>query len=825
MKNFKRIIKSCFAIVLAMIMLFGVACKKDPSGGGLDVKPKPEKQEKISFYLDSLDLSVGDIVQNAAYGYTNVEGQTLVYQSADTSIATVDSNGYVEAINEGTTKIIASYGASSAEYNVSVSYIVGEVPSISTSFAENAAFSIPMGNTYKFEPKIKYHNKTYLDGEFTYDIEDTNIVEMTENGTVVAKASGQTKITINGSWRAFDNITYPSLSTVVNLKVVDDVVIKIEGLPTDFINVYTKAEFNGQSFENSVDFVPVVSVNGIVQSNDNVRVRIEDEQVAKYENNKIVGLTHGSTLAIVEVGESNDKIVKHYQLNVLRPQVKFNKTVNYFSSQKGTLRDETNSFQELTLAQFIYGTATDKVITDATVNGKELTISENKVLGITGSNSSVYNVTVSVGTATEIYDIDMSVYGVYLYALEDLDVFVRGEDDREIDCYVELAKDLDAKDITLRGHFLDNPKSSYLPTISKSYKQARGFKGTFDGKGHTIKNLTTGKYGLFCVTYEATIKNVAFVNANIKAGGLLAENVMFTTFENIYIHVSAMEAYAGGSNVIARFVARGGFFKNIYVDTQEIARDNDILQGAFVAVETGVTGAQAPVFENCFILSNLPTGISTDVSTGQKWGQLALAENLYADAEDKQELLDFTWENAAFATAKSKFSADYLAKVPTATPTSEVLNSLGKLHRLAGVRSYNAHEAVKQDPESLKFFNAFREYDYWSLVDGVIVWGDANPNANSGQIYLNVGSVAGQMVEGFDGNPITPQIGSVVKLNKLSCFGYKFVGWKDFVTGIVIVPNENGEYVVSTSYDGTPMEFVALWELDKGVSTGPEIEL
>ena len=434
MKNLKRMCKSAFAVILAMIMLFGVACKKNGDDGSYDVSPRPEKQDTITFFSQSLDLTVGDIVQNSAFGYKVVDGQTLVYQSADPTIATVDSYGYVEAINEGTTKIIASYGAISAECNVTVNYLAGQIPSIETNFEENALFNVAKDTTYKFEPKIKYRDRVYTDGQFTYDIENPNVVEMNDDGSLLAKANGTTKVTIKGSWRAFDYATNPSLSMVVTLKVVDDVVIKIDGLATDFVNVYAVASFAGQTFENEIPFTPVVTVNGTTQSSSNVNVVVADPALATYENGKIVGKSYGTTAINVEYGTGEDKVVKQYELNVLRPQVKFARTANYFSSYKGTLRDETSSFAEMTLAQFIFGQATDKVIVDATMDGQTLEVSENKVLGITGSNSSTYEVTVSVGTATEIYDVDMVVYGVYLYDLEDLDIFVRGETNQELDC-------------------------------------------------------------------------------------------------------------------------------------------------------------------------------------------------------------------------------------------------------------------------------------------------------------------------------------------------------------------------------------------------------
>ncbi len=822
MKNFKRIIKSSFAIVLALIMLFGVACKKNDSGD-LDVSPRPPEEKSIYFNQKNLAMSVGDISTLVVLGSLDGEGQTLIYTSADPSVATVSSNGKVEAIDEGTTKIIASYGNLTAECPVTVDYVYGELPTISTSFVENSMFNIVKDDTYKFEPKIKYRNRIYEDGTFTYEMSNPNVVEISADGTAQALASGQTEITIKGSWRAFDNESYPSIKTVVTIKVVDDVKIEVENIQTDFVELYTLAQFNGQNYQNQVSFVPTVKINGVEQPSTIADITVANTDIAVYQSGKIVGKAFGSTTVDIEVGEGQDKYVKQYVINVLRPQAKLNKVANFFSSYKGTLRDETKSYTELTLAQFIYGEATEKDIVDATVDGKPLQVVDNKVLGITGTDSQTYNVTVSVGSATEIYNVDLVVYGVYIYSLADFDVFVRGEDNRQLDCYVELARDLDANNLILRNHFYDNPDSLYKPTVSKNYEdEIKGFTGTFDGKGHSIKNLTTGEFGLMCVTYHATIKNVAFENVNINGGGLFAENVMFTDFENVYIKVASMAKIAGGSNVISKFVVSGGFFKNIFIDAQAIAKDQELLQGAFLAIEIGTLSAATPLFENCFILSELPAGISTHTST---WGQLAIAENVYNDPNNRKDALDFIWNNYAFEDMKKTITSTYQESFPGSEVTSSAILDVGKLHSLSGVKAFVNYDSAKADSQTSKLFASFISDEHWSLVDGFLVWGPTKLNADPGQIYLNVGTVQGNMVSGFDGNPLTPAIGSTVKLPKLDCFGYKFVGWKDYQTGEIIKANAQGDYIATPSYDGKAMEFVAIWEKKPGISTGSDVWL
>ena len=154
---------------------------------------------------------------------------------------------------------------------------------------------------------------------------------------------------------------------------------------------------------------------------------------------------------------------------------------------------------------------------------------------------------------------------------------------------------------------------------------------------------------------------------------------------------------------------------------------------------------------------------------------------------------------------------------------SSAISALGRAYKLENVRSYKTIEEVKADSNTQSFFKGFMGYGYWSMLDGILYWGETKVNAEAGQIYLNVGSVAGKPVEGFDGNPITPTINAPVRLNKLTCFGYKFIGWKDYRTGEIFYAEAgSNDVLVSHSYTGEAMEFVAVWEKDSNVATGPE---
>lgn len=90
------------------------------------------------------------------------------------------------------------------------------------------------------------------------------------------------------------------------------------------------------------------------------------------------------------------------------------------------------------------------------------------------------------------------------------------------------------------------------------------FKGTLDGKGHTIKNVKigdgTGSHQAFFQLLNGTVKNLKFDNITVNAGGLSSAAVISAgdsdvafTIENCHVTNSTI---AGGSSNVAGLVAK-----------------------------------------------------------------------------------------------------------------------------------------------------------------------------------------------------------------------------------------------------------------------------
>lgn len=94
-----------------------------------------------------------------------------------------------------------------------------------------------------------------------------------------------------------------------------------------------------------------------------------------------------------------------------------------------------------------------------------------------------------------------------------------------------------------------------------------GFKGTFDGRGHTISKLKTQRGGIFGWMVDATIKNVAFTKMTVGTtktsyNQVLATVAYNTTLDNVYVD---MDFNSNGGNSVFGY-ARSSTFNNFILN-------------------------------------------------------------------------------------------------------------------------------------------------------------------------------------------------------------------------------------------------------------------
>ena len=131
---------------------------------------------------------------SATYSPTNAtETSDVTWTSSDPTVATVDENGTVTALKEGTTTITAAMGQVSDTLEIEVS----EVPLEGITLTSNAS-STEVGAEYQIRPTLNPTNSTD-DVTFTFESSDPEIATIDAQGHVTTKKTGTVTITVKAS--------------------------------------------------------------------------------------------------------------------------------------------------------------------------------------------------------------------------------------------------------------------------------------------------------------------------------------------------------------------------------------------------------------------------------------------------------------------------------------------------------------------------------------------------------------------------------------------------------------------------------------------------
>ena len=111
--------------------------------------------------------------------------------------------------------------------------------------------------------------------------------------------------------------------------------------------------------------------------------------------------------------------------------------------------------------------------------------------------------------------------------------------------------------------------------IGKANSDSKNFEGTFDGNGHTIKNLCITKgsegAGLFkSVAGEVTIKDLTIANASVTypgKGDFYGSALLGTAYGKVTIeNVTVKDSYISGNNKVAAILAHDGGMSSFKID-------------------------------------------------------------------------------------------------------------------------------------------------------------------------------------------------------------------------------------------------------------------
>lgn len=179
--------KKLTAILFATLVVLGLgSCYQECN----DVLPQPTA---LTLSPTVVTLKVGDTQQLTATVEPTDQNYTVTFTSDNEQIATVDANGLVKAVAEGTANITAKVGNLTAKSVITVSNSAPDV----TLTVNKPTLTIEKGKTAQIDYTV-----TPANTPVTFVSDKTNIATVNATGLVTAVAAGSATITVAAAGQA-----------------------------------------------------------------------------------------------------------------------------------------------------------------------------------------------------------------------------------------------------------------------------------------------------------------------------------------------------------------------------------------------------------------------------------------------------------------------------------------------------------------------------------------------------------------------------------------------------------------------------------------------
>lgn len=534
MKNNLRKYALAALFVCLICSLAFVACKKNP-GASTDNPSKPPIEEvKVELSDSVLTMDIND---TATLTVREGGSGNPKWKSSNTAVATVDDNGTVAAIAEGTAEIEVTTANGKATCTVLVvnSYVA---PVLTVSTDE---ITLTIGDDYLLLPKLIYkgHDCT-AEAQFgctVADGEKDSIVTVVKNADgflFTVQTYGATKYVVHVEYAGV------ALSAVVNVSVID------AGIVFDVVNIAPTtdgycAQLSTYAIGDYVTAItPVVNVieKGQTTNNAEISYTTDNERVATVVDGKIVAVDAGTTKVRGTYKESG------FIINVTVDKPVFDVVATNGVVEVGRLADVAFDIRlEGSLVSATIGNAqVGKSITDGM-----LTLDRDKLEEMPVAN---YGEHVALFIETDIvkYSTEIELYTLVVRTKQDymsigaLSKAACKNNDKLFGGYFVFADN-----ITVNGgmsEFIDRTKTDFNGNGSQ------GFCGIIDGRGYVISGLTkttdNGNAFISVMHTDGVLKNLGFIHAKFETdSGSFLVHTGAGTVENVYVQYDKI---SGGSS-------------------------------------------------------------------------------------------------------------------------------------------------------------------------------------------------------------------------------------------------------------------------------------
>ena len=683
-------------LVIALVSLFAVV--------GCAPKPKPDPAPQPPAATITLDkakaeLDVYDtLVLTATKANTDAE---VEWSTSNAGVATV-SGGTVTAVAEGTATITAKAGEASATCEITVTNShtapVLRVERDSVAVAKDGSYELAVTTLWKGEPINETVEYTWTVGDGQPD--DVASVETTAAGALIKGLKyGETELYVTANVRGTELIKKVAVK-VCNL----DISFEVAALtPSAGVYIANVALVDTASDSTTCDIDVKVYNKGTLVADAVINWTNSDDTKATIAGNTVTAVAEGETLLVGTYDNNDIKVL----VKVYRPEISL--------SERVTLESAVGSF---TVDSPLEGT-----IMGARLGGKEIASSVDGAT-ITVNKANLPSKAQDMGEQELVIDTDKAVYtavaDVYTKVLRTADDVMTWHDaayeaDPEITYwagYFVLGNDIDMDGKAYVGRFYYanmfytegpnawNAKPEYSG-ISFRNGNTGGFRGVFDGRGHTIKNLTISQGNDSFVGQIAeggVFKNVVFTGAKITSnwGAGLVSVGGNGTIENVYAEITEMKQ--GNSNA----------------DKNGIFYAQDTMAGAKVNNCIAVFNCTTPTDPSRFtglgsyhlgygilngvygigLDSSLAIRQLTTIGAGDTYGGYANYGALYASGIDFSE-----WENDFWRVVNGVPYPKSLALPAATTPAVTIDENVGA-GTTVEIRGFGINDAVRLSDET-----------------------------------------------------------------------------------------------------------------------------
>ena len=299
MKRNKTIIAViALALVVCMVMPIISACAVNVTSIEMDA---------------TMSLNVGQTKMLSAIVLpNNAKDKTINWKSSDTSVATVDGNGNVKGIAEGTAKIRASAGGVSADCTVTVIDPTNQVVLVTGVTVSPSALRLETGKTSTLTATVSPSNAT--DKSIAWTSSNPEVATVSNEGVVLGLKAGTTTITVTTNAQYSTGGQSFTATAVVNVEGEDYTPPTIVNVTGVTLNRSTADLFVNDVLQLSATVLPEDATNkNVAWSSSNNQVAEVDEDgnvTAKAQGQAVItvttedgGKTATCTVNVTELGD------------------------------------------------------------------------------------------------------------------------------------------------------------------------------------------------------------------------------------------------------------------------------------------------------------------------------------------------------------------------------------------------------------------------------------------------------------------------------------------------------------------------------------------